>query len=154
MKPHAGDEIVEELLEAGHRVRSAVDTALRGLGLSVARLKVLRLLEHGPASMKQLSDALHIAPRSTTDLVDGLVELGFVVRSSHPRDRRVTLLALTPEGAARLDAGRRVAHAVHRAATRRIPTERRQELVTLLGVIGEDARACAPPPPQELVGRH
>ena len=135
--PDTGDELVDALLLAGHRVRTATDARLREEGLSLARLKLLRLLSDGPLPMGQVSAALHVVPRSTTDLVDGLVAAGLVARCAHPTDRRVVLLELTPSGRTRLAAARRVATEVANRATAAVPADRRAELVELLGRIGD-----------------
>ncbi|MGH9088769.1 MAG: MarR family winged helix-turn-helix transcriptional regulator [Acidimicrobiales bacterium] len=134
--PDTGDEIIDALLMAGHRVRTATDARLREEGLSLSRLKVLRLLAEGPRSMGHVSAALEVVPRSTTDLVDGLVAAGLVERCPHPTDRRVVLLDLTAEGRSRLASSRLRATEVANRATGCIPADRRAALVDLLGRIG------------------
>ncbi len=137
--PDTGDEIVDALLVAGHRVRTATDARLREEGLSLARLKLLRLLAGGPLPMGQVSAALHVVPRSTTDLVDGLVSAGLVARRPHPTDRRVVLLELTPAGRERLAVARQLATEVANRSTGGVPADRRAELVELLQRIGVPA---------------
>ena len=56
------------------------------------------LMHHGLMRLSELSDHLHIAPRSTTEVVDGLEERGLVERRADPNDRRATLVALTDRG--------------------------------------------------------
>jgi DNA-binding MarR family transcriptional regulator len=56
------------------------------------------LMRHGALRLSTLADHLHIAPRSTTEVVDGLEERGLVERRPDPDDRRATLVALTEEG--------------------------------------------------------
>ncbi|MCI4065728.1 MarR family transcriptional regulator [Micromonospora sp. R77] len=56
------------------------------------------LMRHGALRLSTLADHLHIAPRSTTEVVDGLQERGLVERRPDPDDRRATLVALTAEG--------------------------------------------------------
>ena len=56
------------------------------------------LMDHGVMRLSELSDHLHIAPRSTTEVVDGLQERGLVERRPDPHDRRATLVGLTDEG--------------------------------------------------------
>ena len=141
MRPETGDELLDAILMAGHRVRTATDARLRSEGLSLARLQLLQLLEDGPLPMGQLSEARSVVPRSTTDLVDGLVGCGLVERRPHPTDRRVVLLALTDLGRGRLASGRRRASEVTRQVTRGVPSDRRRELIELLDSIG------APQPP-------
>ncbi|MFF0902149.1 UNVERIFIED_CONTAM: MarR family transcriptional regulator [Kocuria sp. CPCC 205316] len=54
----------------------------------------------GSLRVKDLADALRIAPRSATEVVDLLERKGLVERVPDPSDRRATLVALTPRGAA------------------------------------------------------
>lgn len=56
------------------------------------------LLQRGPMRPGDLSDQLHIAPRSVTEVVDTLQERGLVERQPDPTDRRATQLVLTPAG--------------------------------------------------------
>jgi DNA-binding MarR family transcriptional regulator len=56
------------------------------------------LMHHGVIRLSELSDHLRIAPRSTTEVVDGLQERGLIERRPDPLDRRATLVALTESG--------------------------------------------------------
>jgi DNA-binding MarR family transcriptional regulator len=56
------------------------------------------LMRHGVMRLSELSDHLHIAARSTTEVVDGLEERGLVERRADPHDRRATLVAPTEDG--------------------------------------------------------
>jgi DNA-binding MarR family transcriptional regulator len=38
------------------------------------------LQRHGPCTQRALADALEVAPRTITTLIDGLVETGFAAR--------------------------------------------------------------------------
>jgi DNA-binding MarR family transcriptional regulator len=67
--------------------------------LTYPRLRLLEALQSGgPAKMADLAAQLQISARNMTALVDGLEEAGLVVRRPHPRDRRATLIELTPGG--------------------------------------------------------
>jgi DNA-binding MarR family transcriptional regulator len=56
------------------------------------------LARHGPARLRELSEHLHIAARSATEVVDALQERGLVERRPDPADRRATLVVLTGKG--------------------------------------------------------
>jgi DNA-binding MarR family transcriptional regulator len=58
------------------------------------------LRSRGPVLQRELAEALDVAPRTMTGIVDGLVATGFVTRQPHPTDRRATLVTLTPHGEA------------------------------------------------------
>ena len=81
------------------RLRWHVNKRVRAAGLSFGRrLRVLDTLTDGPQRIRDLSNALNVAPRTITGLVDTLEEDGLVARSPHATDRRVTVLTITPEG--------------------------------------------------------
>jgi DNA-binding MarR family transcriptional regulator len=54
--------------------------------------------EQGPLSMSDVADRLVCDPSYVTAIVDRLEARGLVERQPHERDRRVKLLAVTPEG--------------------------------------------------------
>jgi DNA-binding MarR family transcriptional regulator len=93
---------------------------------------MLRALDAGELSMRQLSDVLRIVPRSVTDLAEGLTVRGLVERHAHPEDRRVTLLRLTPAGREQLAQARLIAHGTNRAAVGDLDRTERETLRGLL----------------------
>jgi DNA-binding MarR family transcriptional regulator len=96
--PRTGHDLVDAILYAAHRIRNAADASLRECGLSLSAYKLMRALENSDRSMREISDVLHVSPRTVTDIIDGLEARGLVARCAHPADRRVTLLRLTPDG--------------------------------------------------------
>src|SRR4051812_4122412 len=71
-------------------------------------MRALRVLGwHGDVRSSELAQHLHIAPRSATEVVDGLEAKGLVTRSADPTDRRATLVSLTSKGTALMDDVRR-----------------------------------------------
>lgn len=74
-------------------------------GLTPSRVRVLwELRSRGPSVQRVLAEALGVTPRTMTGLVDGLVAAGIVTREPHPTDRRATLVSLTAQGSATIDA--------------------------------------------------
>ncbi len=69
----------------------------RDLGLRPAAVGALRALE-GPRTMSEIAAFLHCDNSNVTGIVDGLEERGLATRQPSPADRRVKLIALTPEG--------------------------------------------------------
>jgi len=68
------------------------------------------LIRHGEMRLSDLSEHLRIAARSTTEVVDGLQEHGFLERRPDPHDRRAILVSLT-------DQGKRAGEAIRSART-------------------------------------
>ena len=91
---------LDRLLEVTVVLGADMGGHLAQQGLTESRAHVLFVLHGtGPTTQRTLSDALVVAPRTITGLVDGLVASGHVSREPHPTDRRATLVTPTPEGA-------------------------------------------------------
>jgi DNA-binding MarR family transcriptional regulator len=74
-------------------------------GLTLTRLRLLERLHcQGPAMMRTLADELDLSPRNMTALVDGLETDALVARRPHPTDRRATMIELTTDGYAAVEA--------------------------------------------------
>lgn len=76
----------------------AVDKAAReGLGVNATYLRLLGILQlRGPLSPSALAEAVGITPASTTIAVDRLSERHLVTRTRHLRDKRRSVITLTP----------------------------------------------------------
>jgi DNA-binding MarR family transcriptional regulator len=83
------------------------DTHLAGRELSHAQFELLvELDEQGELSLGELALAARIAPATVTQMLDPLVELGYVVRLRSDTDRRVVRASLTALGRRRVAAKR------------------------------------------------
>jgi DNA-binding MarR family transcriptional regulator len=102
----AGDESLSETFwEVARQLRETSQETLAPWEITPAHLRALRTLKrHGTMRLSELSDHLHIAPRSTTEVVDALESRGLVRRQADPGDRRATLVELTEQGTGVLDA--------------------------------------------------
>jgi DNA-binding MarR family transcriptional regulator len=109
MKPQTGFEVVDAILFAARRIRTSADATLRQSGLSLSSYKLMRALEDSDQSMREVSEALQVSPRTVTDMIDGLEARGLVERRPHPADRRVTLLHLTDDGQRHLETAKALA---------------------------------------------
>lgn len=139
--PQTGHDVVDALLYAAHRVRNAADARLRECGLSLQGYKLMRALEYSDRSMREISDALHIAPRTVTDITDGLEARGLVTRRAHEADRRVTLVHLTDSGRRQLSEAAAGAERQARAAVAGLTEADQQKLRGLLDRIEPTAGA-------------
>jgi DNA-binding MarR family transcriptional regulator len=81
-----------------HRTRRLIDGRLAEEGLSLARAKVLGALCGGACAQNTLAGIFDLAPRTITELVDGLEKQGLVERVVDPSDRRVRQVHLTAAG--------------------------------------------------------
>ena len=72
---------------------------------------VLKLLvSSGPHTLRELSDHEHVTPPSMNQTVNGLEQLGLLIRKSHPTDGRKVMLVATSEGVTLIDETRRRRH--------------------------------------------
>jgi DNA-binding MarR family transcriptional regulator len=97
------DDSLSSLSEAFWSVaRQLRQTSMQSLAqwdVTPSHSRALRVLtRHGVMRLSELSEHLHIAPRSTTEVVDALQAKGLIERHPDAQDRRATLISLTPEG--------------------------------------------------------
>src|SRR5882757_273161 len=97
----AGDDALAEVFWAvARQLRERSQETLAPWDITPAHLRALRALRrHGTMRLSELSDHLHIAPRSTTEVVDALQARDLVRRRADPGDRRATLVEVTEHGA-------------------------------------------------------
>lgn len=104
------NSLLLKLLGAAQRAEGRVESALAGIGLSLAKLSVLNHLVQSdePLPLGQLAGRLSCVKSNMTQLVDRLETEGLVVRVDDPGDRRSVRAALTDEGRRRHTAGTRI----------------------------------------------
>ncbi|WP_423963110.1 MarR family winged helix-turn-helix transcriptional regulator, partial [Bradyrhizobium sp.] len=102
----SGDEsLADAFRSVGRRLRETSIQTLAPWDINPSHFRALRVLNHHEAMrLSDLSDHLHIAPRSATEVVDALEARGLVERRPDPSDRRATLVGLTAQGTGVLDA--------------------------------------------------
>lgn len=134
------NQVCFALSVAARNVVAVYRPFLEPMGLTHPQyLVMLALWEHGPLSVKRLSELLQLDPGTLSPLVKRLETSGFVRRDRDPRDERSLAIALTDEGRAlraraeripagiveRLDMDLDELTALHGALTRVIGASRR-----------------------------
>jgi DNA-binding MarR family transcriptional regulator len=101
-----GDETLSEAFRSvARQLRDTSQDFLAPWDITPSQLRALRVLvRHGATRLSELSGHLHIAARSTTEVVDALEGRGLVERRPDPGDRRATLVEVTEHGASIVDA--------------------------------------------------
>lgn len=137
-------EVFDLYIATHHRLRRAVDDDMLACGLSLTRYKALEHLRiHGPVNQRELAAVFGHAPRSITELIDGLERDGLAVRKDDPSDRRAKLVEITPAGTAAAV----TAKAVHGQMIERIfgvlDASDRTELARLLEILKASSDAAA-----------
>ncbi|MGY1729283.1 MarR family winged helix-turn-helix transcriptional regulator [Geodermatophilus sp. SYSU D01062] len=133
-----GTELGELVMRAARTQRRRWRDVLAPWALSPHQARALRVvvLQEG-VRLSDLAEALHIAPRSATEVADALQERGLLERTPDPTDRRAVLLRATAEGRrvqAEVDAARR---ADTRELFARLSAAERAELARLLRAVAD-----------------
>jgi DNA-binding MarR family transcriptional regulator len=123
----ADEDLLADIGRLYMALRRSFDRALTERGLSLARTKMLYVIqgECGAARAADLADRFGLAPRTVTEALDGLERDGLVARVPDPVDRRAKRLQITPAG---------------EAAVQVTEPLRRQLAQDLLGILDERER--------------
>jgi DNA-binding MarR family transcriptional regulator len=82
-----------------HRSMRGWGRFAKSTGLSMPQFGLLMQMHHkGACGMSEVSERFDITPAAASQLVDKLVQNGFVQRVEDPNDRRAKLLSLTDKG--------------------------------------------------------
>ena len=82
-----------------HRSMRGWGLYAKSTGPSMPQFSILMQLHHkGPCGMSEISERFEVTPAAASQLVDKLVQNGFVIREEDPHDRRAKLLNLTDKG--------------------------------------------------------
>lgn len=129
-----GEESLSEAFwSVARRLRETSQELLAPWDITPSQLRALRVLRrHGKLRLSELSDHLHIAPRSTTEVVDGLQARDLLWRQPDPGDRRATLVELTEHGSSVLDAIRASRETEADQAFGRLSPDDRKHLARIL----------------------
>jgi len=94
-----------KLSRAAAAVEASVNRPLAAAGLTLSQFGVLEALWHlGPLSPGALARKILKSPANLTTVLDNLERRELIARSRDASDRRVTIVALTDEGRARIAA--------------------------------------------------
>jgi DNA-binding MarR family transcriptional regulator len=133
-----------DVRRALHRYGLARDRLNLGLGrvvgISRGDLHVLEQLEaSGGLTPKELGRRLALTSGAVTFLVDRLERAGWVARTSNPRDRRSTIVTLSPTAQARGHAELDAYHRDVQDVIERLPARERATVAGFLDAIADAA---------------
>src|SRR4051812_9118553 len=99
MTDDATADLGDLLMRAARTLRRRWRDVLAPWDLSPHQARALAVVaRQDGVRLTDLADALHIAPRSATEVADGLQDRGLVERTPDPGDRRAVILRPTDEG--------------------------------------------------------
>jgi DNA-binding MarR family transcriptional regulator len=130
------DSLTDAFRSVARLLRQVSAESLARWDLTPSQFRALRvLIRHHAMRPSALSGHLHIAPRSTTEVLDDLAAKGLVERRPDPEDRRATIVAPTEHGMT-VAAQIRSAHGSESERVfAKLTPEDRAELGRILGVL-------------------
>ncbi|MEO6571568.1 MAG: MarR family transcriptional regulator [Ilumatobacteraceae bacterium] len=121
------------LMATANAIRSAYDGRLAPIGLTLSLASLLSYIaEFGPISQTRAAECLGQGRAVTGTQVDRLQSLGFVERRPDPDDRRVWMLAVTPDGVGQVERIADIDHVLRAELRDGISRTERQALAALL----------------------
>jgi DNA-binding MarR family transcriptional regulator len=132
---------VTSIMRAQQIIISRLNELLDPLDLTFPRYEALMLLFYsrkGELPLGKISDRLQVHRASVTNVIDKLVDRGYVERVGHERDRRAILARITRDGRR---AARQATKRLNRAGFGMAPLDRREcdEIFALLESLRREA---------------
>ena len=82
-----------------HRSMRGWNQFAKSTGLSMPQFSILMQLHYkGACGMSKISERFDVSAAAASQLVDKLVQAGYIERTEDPNDRRAKLLDLSPKG--------------------------------------------------------
>jgi DNA-binding MarR family transcriptional regulator len=106
-KPTLSSQTLRAWMDAFmHRSMRGWNHFAKSTGLSMPQVSILMQLHHkGPCGLSEISDRFDVTAAAASQLVDKLVQAGYLERAEDPSDRRAKLLTLSSKGGELIDQG-------------------------------------------------
>ena len=133
-QPSLRDQLADDIARVTWGGARQFAAALAPFGLTLQQYFTLVAINRvGECTMGMLANQTYHSLGTMTGIVDRLVKQGFVTRRSHPTDRRVVLVQLTPTGMETLALVEEMRESRMEAALQRMGEPQARSLVRLLG---------------------
>ena len=124
-----------------HRSMRGWNQFAKSTGLSMPQFSILMQLHYkGPCGMSEISERFDVSAAAASQLVDKLVQAGYIERTEDPSDRRAKLLKLSTKGAKLVDDGILERYRWMDELTGQLTTEERGKVAEALMLLTEKAR--------------
>jgi DNA-binding MarR family transcriptional regulator len=115
-------------------------------GLSVPQFGSLLHLHHGgPCAVSDIATHLDVSSAAASQMLERLVQQGWIQRSEDPADRRSKQIVLTPEGKQVVQQGIQAMHAWIAELGEALPAEEQAEMADSLERLARTARSLEDP---------
>ena len=113
----------------------------KSTGLSMSQFSILMQLHHkGPCGMSEISERFDVTPAAASQLVDKLVQSGYLERDEDPSDRRAKLLKLSPNGIKLVNEGINERYRWMDQLTKHLSSEEQKRVSEALDILNEAAQ--------------
>ena len=132
------------LIRMGTMLNSIYEARARELGLTPQQARLLFVVAEKPANMLGLGSTVRLSKSTMTSLVDRMQELGLLLRTPDPRDRRRLLVTATERGG---EVSRAFERAMRESTTRltdKLNEVERTALARILSVLLAEGDAVLP----------
>ncbi|WP_448663934.1 MarR family winged helix-turn-helix transcriptional regulator [Sphingomonas sp. CJ20] len=127
------------------RYNSIIDARLRAIGLDIPNWRVLMILgEQSPRGTREIADAAVINLSTMTRIVQRMAAAELVTATPSEDDARVTLVALTATGQAKLRQARKVTAPVYEHLITGLEPDAFEQLIALLNQLHDNLEPLAP----------
>lgn len=114
---------------------------VRGTGLSLPQFNVMmKLFYRGGCGVSEISSHMDVTAAAASQLVDGLVQKGYLARVEAEHDRRAKQITLTADGRALIEKGIEARSGWTRELTQHLDAERLEALGAALKQLAEAAK--------------
>lgn len=113
----------------------------KSMGLSMPQFSILMQLHHkGACGVSDISERFDITNAAASQLVDKLVQSGYIERAEDPSDRRAKVLKLTASGQSLIERGGQERHRWMDEITKSLSAEEQKKIIEALDILTEAAR--------------
>lgn len=113
----------------------------RSTGLSMPQISLMTQMYHrGACGMSGISERFEITPAAASQMVDKLVQSGYIVREEDPNDRRAKTLNLTDKGRQLIEQGNEERHRWVDDLEGKLNPEERAQIVEALEIMKQAIR--------------
>ena len=124
-----------------HRSMRGWSHFAKSTGLSMPQFSILMQLHHkGPCGMSEIGERFDISAAAASQLVEKLVQAGYLERTEDPTDRRAKLLALSDKGKELINQGTEERHRWMDDLAATLSTEDRKKVAEALAILTKAVR--------------
>lgn len=124
-----------------HRSMRGWNQFAKSTGLSMPQFSILMQLHYkGACGMSEISERFDVSAAAASQLVDKLVQAGYIERTEDPSDRRAKLLKLSAKGAKLVDDGIQERYRWMDELTSRLSAADQTKISEALSMLTEEAR--------------